>query len=225
MPNATDPKHTYPQPIVTSRAHRRCARGCVAAGLCALAACVMAGCATDDAAANAEKQEQSMAGDASGSDSSAGGSAQPPERIRAWMDRLTVPHRYDPATGFIVAERVTDLPPMLAEGPSLDEAVARSASAGDVLFVFATADRCAPCQQFKLDALNDERVIAALAEPGVLATHVEVDREPDAARRHLGSLAIPVTYALRDGVVVDRLPGQRSAADVLAFMDRVRTAG
>lgn len=143
----------------------------------------------------------------------------PPPNIQAWMDRLTVAHAYDPTTGFIVAKEVVTLPPLLAEGPSLDEAVAIADREGRTLIVFATADRCAPCQQFKKDALNDPRVVARLGDPSIVATHVEVDREPDAATRILGSRGIPVTYALRDGRVVARLPGQRSADAVIAFID------
>jgi len=39
------------------------------------------------------------------------------------MERLTVQHAYDPATGFLVAQETVALPPLLTEGPPLDEAV------------------------------------------------------------------------------------------------------
>ena len=143
--------------------------------------------------------------------------AAPSPAIQAWMDRLTVDHTYDPATGFIVAEETITLPPLIADGPSLDEAVR---DAGEqIVVVFATADRCAPCQQYKQDALNDEAVIARLTELGVVVTHVEVDQEPEAAERHLGSKAIPMTYALRHGTKLTELRGQRSADELLAWLD------
>jgi len=133
--------------------------------------------------------------------------ADPPPRIRAWMDRLTVDHAYDPETGFIVARETIGLPPALAGAPPLDEVVR---TAGDrTVIAFATADRCAPCQQYKKDALNDPRVIARLARPGLTAAHVEVDREPELAETYLGGPAIPMTYALRDGVVIAELRGPR----------------
>lgn len=135
------------------------------------------------------------------------------------MDRLTVEHEYDPRTGFIVAREVVGLPPVLAGGPALDDAVRASMASDRPLVVFATADRCAPCQQYKRDAMNDARVMVRLQKPSLLATHVEVDRNPDAAREHLGGLAIPMTYLLRDGAVVATLRGQRSAEDLLAWMD------
>ena len=134
------------------------------------------------------------------------------------MDRLTVPHEYDPQTGFIVARKVTALPPLIADAPALDAAIAQ---AGDtrIVVVFVTADRCAPCQQYKLDALNDAAVIARLSDVRFLPTHLEVDRSPELAQAYLGTTSIPMTYALRGGTVIAELRGQRSAADVLAWLD------
>ncbi len=142
----------------------------------------------------------------------------PPPEIRAWMDRLTVSHAYDPQTGFIVARETIGLPPLLAEAPPLDVAVAR-AGTERLVVAFATADRCAPCQQYKRDALNDPGVIARLGEPRFLPTHVEVDRAPHLAETYLGTRAIPMTYALQDGKVIAQLRGQRSAAELLAWLD------
>lgn len=142
----------------------------------------------------------------------------PPPAIKAWMDRLTVDHEYDPETGFIVARETISLPPIIADGPQLDEAIEE---AGDVRLViaFATADRCAPCQQYKRDALNNEAVVARLSEDRFLPTHVEVDQSPQLANAHLGSRAIPVTYALREGQVVSQLRGQRSVSELLSWLD------
>ncbi|MFK7959837.1 MAG: thioredoxin family protein [Phycisphaerales bacterium] len=143
----------------------------------------------------------------------------PPPAIQAWMDRLTVPHTYDPETGFIVAQGVTPLPAVLTDAPRLDVAVARGAAEGRPVIAFATADRCAPCQQFKLDALQDARVIARLSTGDVLPVHIEVDREPELATEYLGGASIPMTYVLRDGVVVRTLRGQRSADELVAWLD------
>jgi hypothetical protein len=145
-------------------------------------------------------------------------SAAPPPAIQAWMDRLTVSHQYDPGTGFIVARETIALPPLIADAPPLDAAIA-AAGTDRLVVAFATADRCAPCQQYKRDALNDAAVIARLADSRLLPTHVEVDRSPELADTHLGSKAIPMTYALRQGKVVAVLRGQRSAADLLAWLD------
>lgn len=145
----------------------------------------------------------------------------PPEAIRAWMDRLTVEHAYDPATGFIVAKETVPLPSEVDRAPTLDEAVRLAAAGRRLVIAFATADRCAPCQQYKKDALNDPRVIERLADPRLLATHVEVDRQGELAEQYLGSRAIPMTYALRDGRPVAELRGQRSPEELLAWLDNV----
>ena len=146
--------------------------------------------------------------------------ATPPPAIQAWMDRLTVEHVYDPVTGFIVARKTVALPPILAEGPDLEDAVRLAGEDGRLVIAFATADRCAPCQQYKLDALNDGRVIARLADPRLLVTHVEVDRAPEMATAHLGSVSIPMTYALLDGRPVATLRGQKSADELLEWLEQ-----
>lgn len=144
--------------------------------------------------------------------------SEPPPEIRAWMDRLTVPHAYDPQTGFIVARETISLPPLIGDAPPLNEAIERAGS-DRIVVAFTTADRCAPCQQYKRDALNDAGVIARLSDPRFLPTHVEVDRSPELADTYLGTRAIPMTYALRDGKVIAQLRGQRSAADLLAWLE------
>lgn len=159
----------------------------------------------------------SRAPESSSSEGSSVAAAPSPE-IRAWMDRLTVAHEYDPATGFIVARETIALPPLLAGAPALDAAMAQ-AGATRIVIAFATADRCAPCQQYKRDALNDAAVIAKLSEPRFLPTHLEVDRSPELAETILGTRAIPMTYALRGGAVVAELRGQRSASELIAWLE------
>ena len=145
-------------------------------------------------------------------------SATPPPKIKAWMDRLTVAHEYDPKTGFIVAREVVALPPLIADAPPLDAAV-KQAGGDRVVVVVVTADRCAPCQQYKRDALNDASVIARLSDARFLPTHLEVDRSAALADAYLGTRSIPMTYALRNGKVIAELRGQRSAADLVAWID------
>ncbi|MDX2017729.1 MAG: thioredoxin family protein [Planctomycetota bacterium] len=144
--------------------------------------------------------------------------AEPPPAIRAWMDRLTVAHAYNPATGFIVARETVALPTLISGAPALDEVV-RVAGSDRIVVVFATADRCAPCQQYKRDALNDPAVVTRLGEAQFLPTHVEVDRAPALADTYLSTRAIPMTYALREGRVIATLRGQRSAADLLGWLE------
>lgn len=173
-------------------------------------------CAAAICAAGCSKHAQPSTGAAA-----AGSGHEPqsaPPAIQAWMDRLTVAHEYDPTTGFIVARETVALPPILADSPRLDSAVALAGS-DRIVLAFATADRCAPCQQYKRDALNDETVIARLGDARFLPTHIEVDRSPELADAMLGSRGIPMTYALREGKVFAVLRGQRSAAQLLAWLD------
>jgi hypothetical protein len=145
---------------------------------------------------------------------------QPSPAARAWMERLTVPHHYDPATGFIVADEVVALPAVLRDGPDLATAVEAGARDGRTVIAFSTADRCAPCQQFRLDTLNHPSVVARLSAGDLIAVHVEVDREAQAADRYLGSRGIPVSWRLVDGRVADHLPGVASVDELLAWLER-----
>ena len=147
--------------------------------------------------------------------------AEPSPAIQAWMDRLTVDHEYDPETGFIVARETVGLPAIISESPRLDNAI-EDARDDQVVIAFATADRCAPCQQYKRDALNNPDVLATLSGDHFVATHVEVDRQPGIADNFLGGRAIPMTYALRGGEVVAMLRGQRSATELMAWLESVR---
>ncbi len=145
---------------------------------------------------------------------------EPSPAARAWMERLTVPHHFDPATGFLVAEEVVPLPPILAQGPDLDAALELAARDGRPVIVFTTADRCAPCQQFRLDTLGDPRVVERLGAGDLIAVHLEVDREGESADRHLGARSIPATWRLEGGRVVDRRPGMVSPEDLLNWLAR-----
>lgn len=159
-----------------------------------------------------------VAGCASTPTEPGGGADDVPPATRAWMDRLTVAHAYDPKTGFIVARETVALPAIVAQGPRLDEAVTTGGSER-IVIAFATADRCAPCQQYKKDAINNADVVARLSRAPFVPTHVEVDREPELAERYLGTRGIPMTYALREGKVIGVLRGQRSAAELAAWLD------
>ena len=148
----------------------------------------------------------------------------PPPKIQAWMDRLDVAHSYDPATGFIVANEIIPLHPIITNAPPLDQALNAANTNNQIVIAFATADRCAPCQQYKKSALNDPRVIAALSNPRFIPTHVEVDKQPNLADNHLPSRAIPMTYALHNNQTLDTLKGQRAPEELLAWLSQLDAA-
>ena len=174
-------------------------------------AITLTACTTSQQPRHAEDSEMSQPHDDT--------AATPPPNIQAWMDQLTVDHTYDPETGFIVAREVIGLPPVIASGPPADQAVKSGADESKLVVIFATADRCAPCQQYKKSALNDPAVIKALSADNLITTHVEVDRQPELANQILGSQAIPMTYAFRDGQLVDTLRGQRSTVELLNWIN------
>jgi thiol:disulfide interchange protein len=190
------------------------ALGVIAGALCAA---MLAGCAARSTTSG------SVAAPAAAADSSAT-TVEIPEATRQWMDRLTVKTEYDPKTGFIVAREVVPLPTELREGPAIEAAVQRGRETKTPVLVFATADRCGPCQQYKKDAINDARVVEMMRSGGVIATHVEVDREKDAAVKVLGprGLMIPMTYWVVDGAVAGTLRGQRSADDLVKWIEERR---
>lgn len=206
--------------------------GVLSAALCAV---ILAGCAARTApaestatgtassaptAAEASSPAQASAAAAMASPAS----VEIPEATKKWMDRLTVKTEYDPKTGFIVAREVVPLPKELRDGPALEAAVEQGREAKTPVLVFATADRCGPCQQYKKDAINDARVVEMMRSGSVIATHVEVDQEKDAAIRVLGAggRMIPMTYWIVDGNVVGTLRGQRSADDLLKWIEERR---
>jgi hypothetical protein len=140
-----------------------------------------------------------------------------PERQREVMAGLTVPTKYDPATGFIVAQEVTPLPSVLAYGPRLSGAMALGSRESRPVLAFATADTCGPCQQYKLDAINDPRVVAFMESGRVIPVHVEVNRHAADAKLLTGG-GIPMTYWIVDGEIRGKLVGLRTADELLAFV-------
>lgn len=111
---------------------------------------------------------------------------------------------------------VAPVPAMFDKTVTLEAGEARAAKEGKVVFAFATADWCGPCQQFKRDALADARVeewVRARATP----VYIDVDERADEAER-LSVSSIPAVYVLRDGRVLAKREGVLSAKDLLAML-------
>lgn len=100
---------------------------------------------------------------------------------------------------------------------SVDEAIARSASATSV--IYATADWCGPCQQMKRTTWVDPDVEAFFKSDRVILA-LDVDDYPAESQR-LGISAMPTMIAFRGREEVDRIVGYRSADNLLSWLQGV----
>lgn len=109
-------------------------------------------------------------------------------------------------------------PPMFDGAPVTLREAADRAGEGGLIFAYATADWCGPCQHYKKTALSDERVtewVRANATPA----YIDVDaNQPDA--RALGASAIPMTVVMNSrGEVLASATGAMSADRLLAMLE------
>jgi len=112
--------------------------------------------------------------------------------------------------------RTAPLPPVFSDRLTMRQAASRSAESGKPVLVFATADWCGPCQQFKRTTLVDQRVEAEIREH-FIPVYLNVDMEQDAAAV-LSIHSIPASVILRDGSNVARLEGAVPGEQYLAWL-------
>ena len=112
---------------------------------------------------------------------------------------------------------VAPKPAMFESAPAtLDDALAKAGEKG-LVFAFATADWCPPCQHFKRTALVDPVVEKWVREHAV-PVYIDTDHNPGDAQR-LQVNGIPQTTLLRgDGTVLVREVGAMSAEQLLAAL-------
>lgn len=111
-----------------------------------------------------------------------------------------------------------DMPELFDPTVTYEDATQRAAESGKPVLVFATADWCGPCQTFKKGALKDASVVdfaTSRTEP----VYLDVDAHPELARQ-FGVQGIPAMMMVRDGQIVDRFVGVRSAAATVAWLDQ-----
>ena len=116
-----------------------------------------------------------------------------------------------------------DTPALFHDAPAtLDAAMAKAESDGRVVFAYATADWCGPCQSYKKNTLSDPRVEAWVAANAV-PVYIDVDvRREDAQRLEVSG--IPATFVIRDGIILDRAVGAVPPGDLLPWLDRLASA-
>lgn len=112
---------------------------------------------------------------------------------------------------------VAPTPAMFDGAPAtLDDALAKAGENG-LVFAFATADWCPPCQHFKRTALIDPAVEAWVRKHAT-PVYIDTDHNPRDAQT-LKVNGIPQTTLLRgDGTVLVREVGAMSAEQLLAAL-------
>lgn len=117
---------------------------------------------------------------------------------------------------FIVRPGHAPIPPVFSQRLSLPDAAARAAQSGRPVLVFATADWCGPCQQFKRTTLVDPAVADWITQNAV-PVYLDVDRSQDLAGG-LSIMSIPTSIMMRDGQAVSRLSGAVGVDEYLAWL-------
>lgn len=113
-------------------------------------------------------------------------------------------------------EGVAPVPGVFKESLTLSAAVERAKATQKPVLVYATADWCGPCQQFKRTTLVDPSIvewIASRTEP----VYLNIDRSR-AEAASLSITSIPATILLRDGVPAARISGAVPPAEYLAWL-------
>lgn len=108
--------------------------------------------------------------------------------------------------GYVTIAKRNTMPEVFAKAQSLDQAEARSKDTGMPVLVFATADWCVTCAEFKRGALRSESVQRWIREntiPVLVEMNDKDSPPPEAERLRIWSL--PTLVLMRGGVEVARL--------------------
>jgi len=140
------------------------------------------------------------------------------QRLRAPLEMLAIVALLSGVYWWI--GRPAPMPVFFGQSFSLDDAMALAEKDDKVVFAYATADWCAPCQQFKRGALSDKRVIDWM-QANAVPVYIDIDDNPDDAIR-LGVGPIPASFVIAERKIVDSTAGPRSADQFLAWLERAR---
>ena len=128
---------------------------------------------------------------------------------------------------FVRSNAPATTPPMFEGAPVTLREASQRAGEGGLIFAFATADWCGPCQHYKKTALSDPRVtdwVKANATPA----YIDTDRNASDAQT-LGASAIPMTVIMTGGgEVLASATGAMPADRLLSMLEdakRRRDAG
>ncbi len=121
--------------------------------------------------------------------------------------------------GYVAIAKRNTMPEVFAKAQSLDQAEARSKDTGMPVLVFATADWCTTCAEFKRGALRSDKVqqwIRGNTIPVLVEMNKKDDPPPEAER--LSVMALPTLVLMRGGKEVARLDKKVPEAALMAWL-------
>jgi thioredoxin-related protein len=119
--------------------------------------------------------------------------------------------------------RSAAVPAVFGRHLTLAQATQQAAASGRMVFVFSSLTGCAPCQSLKRGAMTNPEVIAWI-EANTEPVYLEAPADRDQVAT-LGVQAFPTLTLLRGDKIIDRLEGDRPAADLLAWFKRAASPG
>lgn len=119
---------------------------------------------------------------------------------------------------FVKSNAPVETPAMFEGAPVTLRDASQRAGEGGLIFAYATADWCPPCQHYKKTALSDERV-AAWVRANATPAYIDIDRNTGDAQT-LGASAIPMTVIMNaKGEVLASATGAMPADRLLEMLE------
>jgi thiol:disulfide interchange protein len=117
--------------------------------------------------------------------------------------------------------RPVTLPAYFDTSLTYPAALERARQSGKPVFVYASADWCGPCREFKRSALRDRRIAEWLTTRTIpVYLDVTSPSSPGAgAGASLGVTSIPAIFLVRDGEPVGRHEGVLDAGSLLDWLE------
>jgi thiol-disulfide isomerase/thioredoxin len=109
------------------------------------------------------------------------------------------------------------VPALFFDG-TFEEARAEAETSDKLLMVVASAEWCSPCRKMCKTTWPDPALQSWVAE-NAIAAYVDIDKEKAAATEFSLTPPIPIVVLLKDGEEAGRTIGQRTAEEMLAWLE------